>query len=134
MQRGFGLFDAVVALTLLAFGLLAMVRFQGKLAGQANESQQRMAASVLADELLNSMLVDNTNFNCYTLPAVSPCANATARDATDAWKVRALATLPGAATATSTVDAATGRMKVTLTWYYKDSTDPRKHEVSSDIR
>jgi Tfp pilus assembly protein PilV len=133
-SRGFGLFDAVVALSLLAFGLLALVRFQTKLSAQANESSQRANAAVLAEELLSSMLVDIGNANCYTLPAVTPCANPEARAATDAWQVRALARLPHASGVTSVVDAATSRITVTLNWYHQDASEARKHEVSSDIR
>lgn len=133
-QRGFALFDGVVALALLGFGMLALVRMEGRLAGSANEATQRHAASLLTDELLNAMLVDNANANCYTLPAAGACGNATARAATDAWGVRALATLPHATSATSTIDAPTSRITVRLTWYYKDIAETRTHEVSSDIR
>lgn len=134
LQRGFGLFDSVVALSLLGFGLLALVRMEANLAGQSTEAAQRLAASQLADELLNSMLVDNANPNCYTLPAAGACGNAAARTMTDAWQVRALARLPHATAATSTYDAATGRLTVRLTWYYKHSTETHTHEVISDAR
>lgn len=133
-QRGFTLFDGVVALGLLAFGLLAMVRFQTKLVGQASETQQRMTATQFADELLNTMLIDAGNANCYTLPQTGACGSVDALARATSWKTRTLAALPGAPTATSTIDAATNRMTVTLTWYFKDSSDVRKHEVISDIR
>ncbi|WP_284619666.1 type IV pilus modification PilV family protein [Aquabacterium humicola] len=133
-QRGFGLFDSVVALSLLGFGLLALVRMEGNLAGQSTEAAQRLTASQLADELLNSMLVDNANPNCYTLPAAGACGNATARAMTDAWKVRALARLPHATSVTSTYNAATGRLTVQLAWYYKQAGEARTHEVISDVR
>jgi Tfp pilus assembly protein PilV len=132
--RGFGLFDGVVSLALLAFGMLALTRFETRLGAIANESAQRMHAAVLADELLNAMLTDNVNANCYTLPAASGCGNPTARALTDAWKLRVMARLPHATAPTSTVDAAAGRMTVTLSWYYKDSAETRTHQVQSDVR
>jgi type IV pilus assembly protein PilV len=132
-QRGFGLFDGVVSLALLGFGMLALTRFEGRLGGIANESAQRMQAAVLADELLNAMLTDNANANCYTLPPVTPCGSPTARDATDAWKLRVMAKLPNASAPKSEIDVATGRITVTLS-YAKDITDPRTHQVQSDIR
>ncbi|NRF66143.1 pilus assembly protein PilV [Aquincola sp. S2] len=133
-QRGFGLFDGLVALSLLGFGMLALVRMETRMAGNANEATQRQTASLLTDELLIAMLVDNGNANCYTLPAAGGCGNATARASTDAWAARALATLPHATSATSTINAATSRITVRLTWYYKESAETRMHEVSSDIR
>jgi type IV pilus assembly protein PilV len=133
-QRGFGLFDGIVSLSLLAFGMLALTRFETRLGGIANESTQRTQAAVLADELLNAMLTDNANANCYTLPAVTPCGSPTARAATDAWKVRVMAKLPHASTPKSEIDAGTGRMTVTLSWYHKDAAETRTHQVQSDIR
>lgn len=133
-QHGFGLFDGVVSLALLAFGMLALTRFEGRLGSLSNESAQRTQAAVLADELLNAMLTDNANANCYTLPAVTPCANSTARAATDAWKLRVMAKLPNASAPKSEINPATGRITVTLSWYHKESTDPRTHKVESDIR
>lgn len=133
-QRGFGLFDGVVSLSLLAFGMLALTRFEGRLSSIANESSQRTQAAVLADELLNAMLTDNGNANCYTLPAVTPCGNPTARDSTDAWKARVMARLPHASAPKSEINAATGRITVTLSWYQKESTELRTHKVESDIR
>ena len=136
-QRGFGLFDGVVSLALLAFGMLALTRFETQLGGIANESAQRIQAAALADELLSAMLTDNANVGCYTLPAVSApaCANPNARAETDAWKARVMARLPHASEPTAQVNVpARGRFTVTLSWYYKDSTEPRTHQVQSDFR
>lgn len=132
--RGFGMFDAVVSLALLGFGMLALTRFEGRLGSVAAESAQRSTAGVLADELLNAMLTDNGNPNCYTLPVVTPCANANARAATNAWKVRVMARLPNAVAPTVTLnDPAAGRVRVRLSWS-KDGSEFRVHEVQSDFR
>ncbi len=136
-QHGFGLFDGVVSLALLAFGMLALTRFETQLGSVANESAQRIQAAALADELLSAMLTDNANVACYTLPAVSTpvCADPIARAETDAWKARVMARLPHATAPTARIDVpAAGRFTVTLSWYYKDSTDPRTHQVQSDYR
>jgi type IV pilus assembly protein PilV len=132
--RGVGLTDALIALAILAFGLLGLTRMQGKLLVQATEAQQRMVASQFTDELLNTMLVDSANAQCYSLPATGTCGSATARARADDWQTRALAALPGKNSATSEIEPGTSRMKVRLTWTFKDETDPRTHEVISDIR
>jgi type IV pilus assembly protein PilV len=131
-QRGVGLMDAAVALVILAFGLLALTRFQSRLVVQATESQQRSAATLLADELLNTMLVDTPNAACYTLPAAGACGSAAASARAADWQARAIAALPGEATATSTI--LNNQMTVRLTWYFKDASEVHVHEVISDIR
>lgn len=140
-QRGVGLFDALVALAILAFGLLALTGFQSRLVSQGTEAQQRMVASQLADELLNTALVDAaSNTTCYMLPVSGSCtaAGATALSYTSGWKTRVMSALPNAATPTVGTDAS-GRLTVTLqwTWTSKDgSTSPgtRTHTVISDPR
>jgi type IV pilus assembly protein PilV len=132
--RGVGLTDALIALAILAFGLLGLTRMQGKLLVQATEAQQRMVASQFTDELLNTMLVDSANAQCYSLPATGTCGSATARARADDWQTRALAALPGKPTATSDINTGTNRMTVRLTWRFKEDTEDRTHEVISDIR
>jgi Tfp pilus assembly protein PilV len=133
-QRGFGLFDAMIAFSILAFGLLTMTRFQFRLIAQATEAQQRGVATQLADELLNTMLVDAGSATCYTLPAAGACANPAAMARAADWRARAMAILPGATGATSALDVATNRMVVTLNWVGKDSDEARSHVVISDVR
>jgi len=133
-QRGFGLFDAMIAFSILAFGLLTMTRFQFRLIAQATEAQQRGTATQLADELLNTMLVDAGSATCYTLPAAGACANPAAMVRASDWQARVMASLPGATGATSTLDPATNRMVVTINWIGKDSADTRTHQVISDVR
>ena len=101
-QRGFGLFDAMIAFSILAFGLLTMTRFQFRLIAQATEAQQRGTATQLADELLNTMLVDAGSATCYTLPAAGACANPAAMARAANWQARVMANLPGAIGASST--------------------------------
>jgi len=131
-SRGVGLIDALVALALLAFGLLAMTRFQGRMVAQTTEVQSRSAAIGLADELMSTALVDPANLACYTVPAAGACGNAVARANTDAWVDRVTARLPGTASATVTV--AGTRMTVLLTWTGKESGDPRQLSLQTDVQ
>ena len=112
--------------------MLALTGFQTKLVAQGTEAQHRVDATAFSDELLNTMLVDNLNSGCYTLPAAGVCASPVARASTDAWGARVLAALPGAPTATSVIAA--NQMTVTITWEGKDSAETRTHTVISDIR
>lgn len=140
-QRGIGLLDGVAALACLAFGMLAMTDFQTKLVAQSTEAQQRQIAAQLADELLNTALIDSTtNVSCYVLPAPGTCpaGGATALAYATAWKARVLATLPNATDPTVS-SAASGRLTVTLGWTWTSkngvtAAEPRTHTVISDSR
>lgn len=141
-QRGVGLFDGLVALAILGFGLFTLTGFQGRLVAQGTEAQHRMVASQLADELLNTALIDSTtNTTCYLLPASGGCGSggATALTYTNGWKARVLQALPNASNPTVERNGATGQLTVTLRWQWtaKDGSspsDPRSHTVISDPR
>jgi Tfp pilus assembly protein PilV len=140
-QRGIGLLDGMAALACLAFGMLAMTDFQTKLVAQATEAQQRQIASQLADELLNTALIDSTsNVSCYVLPVSGACpaGGATALAYTAAWQARVMAALPNATTPV-VASQASGRLTVTLGWTWTSkngitAAEPRTHTVTSDSR
>lgn len=134
LRRGSALLDGLIALAILAFGLLAMTRFQGKLVAQATDAQMRQTASELASELVATVLVDTGNAACYTLPQAGTCANADAKTRTEAWKTRVTDTLPGASAPTSTLDVATGRLTVVLGWTDKGASDARTLTTVTDVR
>lgn len=132
--RGVGLLDAMIAMAILAFGMLGMTRLQARMVSQGSETQSRMAAARLADELLSLALVDPANAACYTLPQTGACGKAEASVMAAAWKVRAEAELTGTPTAGAVLDVANGRLTVTLTWTGKESQDPRTLVAITDVR
>lgn len=132
LSRGVGLLDAVIALVILSFGVLAMTRLQGRLLAQGSEAQQRLVATQLGDELLSNALVDVTNAACYTLPQAGVCGNSGAATRTSAWATRVTNALPGPATSTATING--DRFTVAITWTGKGSGDTRNLEVTTDVR
>jgi type IV pilus assembly protein PilV len=131
--RGIGLIDAMVAIVILAVGMLSLVRMQTRLVAQGTDSQLRATATRLADELLSTALVDRPNANCYTVPAAGTCTSVTAKQQADAWKLRVAAELPdGAASSVLTVGT-TNPLTVTLTWTAKASDDKRILKVTTDV-
>lgn len=122
-QRGVGLFDALIALALLSFGLLGMTKFQGRMVTQATESQTRQVATQLASEQISTVLVDAANAACYTLPRQGVCTNSAAATATSAWAARAAATLPKPVTTVAVLDATSGLLTLTITWTTKAQSD-----------
>ncbi|MBL8288562.1 MAG: pilus assembly protein PilV [Rubrivivax sp.] len=133
-RRGSGLLDGLIALAILAFGMLAMTRFQGRMVAQTTEAQSRQVATQFSSELLATVLVDTANATCYTLPQAGTCANAAAATRAADWATRVAAALPGTVTSTATLDAGTGRMTVVVSWTGKDSGEARRLETVTDVR
>lgn len=130
-SRGFGLIDGLIALAILAFGMLALTRFQTRLVAQASEAQERLTAVVQGDELLSTVLVDTLNRDCYTIPAVGVCGSAAAASAVEVWVAKVAATMPGTVTTENLL--AGDLMTLTITWTGKDSQDTRTHRVITDV-
>lgn len=133
-RRGVGLLEGLIALVILAFGMLALTRMQAKLVAQATDAQSRQTASELAAELITTVLVDPGNAACYTRPQSGSCANTAAVSRTAAWSGRVAAALPGTVTSSATLVAATGRLTVAISWTGKDAGDPRSVQLVTDVR
>lgn len=132
-SRGVTLIDSLIALAILAFGMLGMTRLQTRALAQGTEAQARLTAVQFVDELLSSALIDAANHDCYTLPAAGTCGSATARTFTNDLKTRAEGALPGGAI-TSTYTAASGQIYVRFTWTGKESGETRVQEGTTDVR
>lgn len=138
-QRGAGLIDALIAIVILAFGMLAMTGLQARVVAQGTESQNRLIATQIADQLLAMAVVDPSHAACYTHnPTASTCPSADpARTATSNWAAAETARLPGFMSATSALDS--GRLTVTLRWAGKavqGGQTPDTHQIvmTSDVR
>jgi type IV pilus assembly protein PilV len=127
-----GLLEAMVSLAILAFGLLAMLRFEARLITQGTEAQSRSVAVQLGDELLDHALVDAGNAACYTVPAAGPCASATASAFTTDWVSRVRSSLPGTVTIASQL--AGTQLQVAVGWTGKATLDQHTLQVATDVR
>lgn len=134
-QRGVSLIDAMIAIAILSFGLIGMTRMQGRMVTAATDAQMRTTAVQLADELLSTVLVDLANVSCYTLPAAGGCASTAAAGRLTDWAGRVLTTMPGTGvTRAVALDAATGRLTVSIGWTSRESADARLMNIVTDIR
>lgn len=133
-RRGVGLLEGLIALAILAFGMLALTRMQARLVAQSTDAQSRQTATELASELLTSVLVDPANAACYTRPQAGTCGNSAAITRTTTWANQVTAALPGTVTATSTLVAASGRLTVAISWTGKDTNEVRSVQAVTDVR
>lgn len=134
LARGVGLIDALIAIAILSFGLIGMTRMQGRMVSAATDAQLRTVAMQKADELLNTVLVDNANAACYTLPAAGACASPTASARATAWATDLATAMWVSTTHTVSLDAVTGRMTVEIGWTAREGADPRLLRVVTDVR
>lgn len=132
-QHGVGLIDGLIALAILAFGMLGMTRLQSRALAQGSESLSRITAVQLADELAGSVLVDAPNAACYTVPASGSCGSPAAAAIASAWKTKVEGTLPDGV-ATSTLNTTTSALTVAVTWSGKESGVTHRVEATTDVR
>jgi type IV pilus assembly protein PilV len=132
--RGVGLIDALIAIAILSFGLIGMTRMQGRMVSASTDAQLRTVAMQKADELLNTVLVDNANAPCYTLPAAGACGSPVAAARAVDWATDLATAMWVPATPTVTLDAGTGRMTVQIEWTSREGADPRQLRVVTDVR
>ncbi len=129
--RGVTLIDALIALAILAFGLIGMTRLQTRAIAQTSESQERLRAAVLVDQMISTVIVDAANRQCYVVPASGTCGSTVASTFAADWKTQVETTLPGGA-ATSAL--AGNQLTVTVTWTGKESRETRTHRGITDVR
>jgi type IV pilus assembly protein PilV len=137
-QRGMGLIDALVALVILSFGMLAIAGFQARLLSQGTDANTRVQVSAYADELISYALVDVPNRSCYQTSTPSSCtaapASAIAASYVQAWQVRVASAVPGYQSASSALDAAGRRLVVSIRWASKNNDqDIRELEATTDV-
>ena len=131
--RGFTLIDSLIAMAILAFGLLAMTRLQARALAQSTESQARMTAVQFGDELISTILIDAANHDCYRLPAAGTCSSDAAKALASDWKTRLVAAMRDGS-ATSDYDSTTGRMTVSISWTNKESGSSNQLTATTDVR
>lgn len=115
-QNGTTLLEGLIASTILVVGLLGIVNLEAKLIGYGGRAEERMAANLLANELIGMAAADSPNIGCYVYPIANQttCSNATSKSFTTNWGTRLNAELPNV-TATATLDA-NNRFTVTIQW------------------
>lgn len=132
-QRGGGLLEGLIAIAILSVGIMGLARFQVGMLSQTTDSQSRLVAVNLVDELLTQMRVDPGNVNCYTLPQTGGCASAQAQAEAAAWQARAQAEVPGFVGVTAEREGQF-QFVVEMQWRSKAFPDTRSLEVRTDVR
>ncbi len=119
-QKGGGLVEGLVSLTILSVGLLGMAGMQGNLIQESSESRARMQAGFLASSVLGMAAANPENVGCFIVNSAQSvaCTSPDAQAQAVGWTDQVNSVLPGSAGVPPSVayDAVSGQLTVTLRW------------------
>jgi Tfp pilus assembly protein PilV len=116
-QHGNSLIEALTGLAIMLFAILGSIGLQANLLRIGNESQFRMQAGILGQNIAGLIAVDAANVGCYALVSASAigCTSNAAQTQAQTWRSDVLATLPNASEPEVRIGA-DGSATVTLRW------------------
>ncbi|GGX81806.1 hypothetical protein GJV26_25105 [Massilia dura] len=129
-QQGVALLEALVAVVILALGLLGTIGLQARSYSALADSAMRAEATLAADRLVGIMNNDVANLAAYQV-----ALDATAPAALAAWASETSAAMPGARYSVAVVpEADRTRVEVALHWRRKQGDADSRHLVTAYIR
>ncbi|WP_338763517.1 hypothetical protein [Massilia sp. METH4] len=129
-QQGIALLEALVAVVILALGLLGTIGLQARSYSALADSTMRAEATLAADRLVGIMNNDTANLAAYqvALDATPPAALAP-------WAAETSAAIPGARIGVAVVpEAQRTRVDIEIHWRRKQGDDDSRHLVTAYIR
>lgn len=146
-QDGFTLLEALIAVLIFSFGILALMGLQTNAISGVRDAKYRADAAFLANQIVGLMWSDDpdNNLGNYALnTAGANCAFAGGLAAANpvsaanvaAWQATVANTLPGSTAAQQQilVDAATREVIVTICWRSPQDAGFRSHSITTLIK
>lgn len=138
-QQGMMLLEGLMAILIFSMGILAIVGLQVASIKHSAESKYRADASLLANQIIGQMWVNQANLAGYAhnpsgatvcSPTVAASANA---DVTN-WLAEIAASLPGATGAMQQITVGVNnQVRVTVCWQGPQDTQPHNFVVAAQI-
>ncbi|TFY97034.1 type IV pilus modification PilV family protein [Ramlibacter humi] len=110
-QRGSVLMEVLASMLIFSTGLLALAGLLASMTRAQTDAKLRADAANLTAEVIGIMTADRGNLAQYQTAPSTPCSYSRCAE----WAAKVKSALP-AASAQTTVDTATGRVEVSLTW------------------
>lgn len=133
-QKGISLLEALLGILIFSIGVLAVVGLQITAVRAVAESQYRMDASFLANEVIGEMWGNRTNLASYAYSGGTPPA------VLNNWVTKVSGTLPGTAANPPVIDVgAGGVVTVTIFWQHPEEAklspapDPHRYSAIASI-
>ncbi|MCD2519484.1 hypothetical protein LQ564_24575 [Massilia sp. G4R7] len=129
-QQGIALLEALLAIVILAIGVIGTVGLQARSVSALADAGQRVEAAIAANKLLGVMNTDFANLNGYTVAAgAAPPARLAA------WHAETVRQIPGASIAVAVTPgaaaAAPATVDITISWRRKADTPTNSHRIVS---
>jgi type IV pilus assembly protein PilV len=127
-QQGIVLLEALLAVLILAIGLLGTIGLQARAYSALSEASMRAEATIATESLLGIMASDRVNLGSYAL-----AAGGTPGTRLDAWYSETRKAIPGAAVVI-VIAAASGsarQIDITISWTRKEGGATNRHQVTS---
>jgi type IV pilus assembly protein PilV len=127
--RGIALIEALVAILILALGLLGTVGLQARSYAALADTGMRAEATMAAEKLIGTMTTDQANLNTYALAAGDPCGTRLLP-----WCNETRAHIPNATCRVAPALKTDGtRVMITIGWSRRAGTAPNRYSVSAYI-
>jgi len=138
MKKSIGLisFEALIAMFIFSFGMLALLGLQASLYARNQDARFRIQAGASANELISVALADATNAACYTVPVNTQqnCAKQEAQNYTKAWVAEITGLLPGTTNYPPKVTLnANGDFTIFLTWQRTQDANPHSYTLTTRL-
>lgn len=131
VQRGIALLESLLAILLLAIGLIGTIGLQARSVAALADAGMRAEAAIAANKLLGIMHTDIANVSSYRMSA-----GATPPARLVQWHRETTRLIPGASVAvgvTPSVGAAPAVVNIEISWRRKASTPLNTHRLTSYV-
>ncbi len=128
-QHGIALLEAMIAVVILAIGLIGTVGLQARAYAALSDAGLRAEATMAADKLIGTITADSANVANYAL-AANAAPNATVQP----WVNDTLARIPGAIiSVTITPQVRRSQVDIAILWTHKSGGPQNRHLLTAYI-
>lgn len=129
-QRGVAMLEALIAIVILAIGLLGTVGLQARSYSALSDASMRAEATIAGERLFGIMSNDQPNLASYAL-----AENGTPGAAVAPWLAETQAQIPGAIASVRLVqqNATTTMVEISIRWTRKTGAAENRHVLTSYI-
>ena len=130
-QRGFALIEALVAVVILAIGLIGTLGLQARSYSALEDSAMRTEATLAAESLLGTIATDQANLASYAV-AEKAAPGAQLKPWFDAT-VKRIPSAVISVTVTPATDASGSRVDIQIGWTRKGGAKANRYRVTSYV-
>lgn len=128
-QRGVAMLEAMIAIVILAIGLLGTVGLQARSYSALSDASMRAEATMAAEKLLGLMSNDVANISSYALSE-----GATGNAAVAPWLAETQTRMPGALVSVRlTPQTARTMVEISIRWTRKTGSAENRHVLTSYV-